>query len=245
MKARKIILAAIGCLAAIGLVGGTLAYMSSNETGTNVFLTGDVHIKSSEPKFPTKDENGDGVPDDNEKMVPFQEEPKDPRIKNTGKNDAIVFMKVTVPAEYITEIKDDGSRSEKQENDIFWMKLDSDGKDSHSNSFDPEWTELTDVDGNLVDEKDCNEEGRGRVYIFGYRTRLSENKSTSALFDKVQNKRYGSQTISPTEKEQIIIDSYAVQADDIYKDGKVVDTNGTIPQDTLTYIYQVYCNQNS
>ena len=231
-------------LSMAGAVGGTFAYMSSIEGSGNVFLIGDVHIKTTEPKFPTTDANGDGVPDDNEKMVPYQTEPKNPLIQNTGKNDAIVFMKVTVPAEQVTLFNDDGTRNDVALTDIFWLKQDEDSDDSHQNHFDENWIELTTIDSQVVDNADCNDEGKGREYIFGYHVRLDSYEKTTSLFDKVQNKKYGSQTINPEEIENITIDSYAIQADDIYRDGAAMDTTGELTEDQLTYIYQVFVNQN-
>ena len=245
MTKRKLLAAAAAVLAVMGVAGGTLAYMASQETAGNVFLTGDVHIKTTEPEFPTKDANNDGVPDQNEKMVPYQTSPKNPKIQNTGKNDAIVFMKVTVPAESITEINDDGSRKDTALSDIFWLKQKEDSEDTHANHFDENWIELTDLDGNVVDNADCNDERKGREYIFGYHVRLDERESTTSLFDVVQNKKYGSQSISPTEVENITIDTYAIQADNVYKNGSPLDTTGELTQAQLTYIYQAYGNQNS
>lgn len=245
MSKGRFFAAALAALAVTGIAGGTLAYMASQETAGNVFLTGDVHIRTTETEFPTKDANSDGVPDDNEKMVPYQTSPKNPVIQNTGKNDAIVFMKVTVPAESITEINDDGSRKQTAVSDIFWLKQKEDDDSAHANHFDENWIELTDLDGQVVDNADCNDEGKGREYIFGYHVRLDEHESTSALFDKVQNKKYGSQTISPTEMENITIDSFAIQADDVYQNGTAMDTTGELTKQQLTYIYQVYCRQNS
>lgn len=257
---KKKVAAGVLTLALVFTIGGTLAYMASNEEAGNTFTIGSVHIKTTETEYPATDEDGDGVPetpktdenkngipDDNESLVPYEEEPKNPVIHNTGINDAIVFMKVTVPAEEIIEIDDNGNRKDKTESDIFWFKMNSDDKDTaHANNYDKaNWVELTDFSGNLVDNADCNKEGRGREYLFAYKTKVAPGDQTTALFEKIQNKKYGSTTIRPDEIESITIDSYAIQADSLYRNGQLIDTSGTVSDDDLAYIYQVYFNQNS
>lgn len=60
----------------------------------------------------------------------------------------------------------------------------------------------------------------------------------------MQNKKYGTRTVSANEVEQIRIEAYAVQADDIHRSGIEVNTSGTLTEEDLTYIYQVFINQN-
>lgn len=242
-KGIAISIAAI-LLSMVGAVGGTYAYMSAIEGSGNVFLTGDVHIKTTEPDFPTTDTDNNGIPDDNERLIPYQTEPKNPIIQNTGKNDAIVFMKVTVPAEEIALISDNGTRSDTELTDIFWLKQNEDSDDSHQNHFDENWIELTTIDSQVVSNSDCNDEGKGKEYIFGYHVRLDSHEKTTPLFDKVQHKKYASRTLSANEVENITIDSYAIQADDIYQNGLLMDTSGQLTEEQLTYIYQVFFNQN-
>lgn len=90
-----------------------------------------------------------------------------------------------------------------------------------------------------------NDEGRGKVYIFGYHTRIEPEETTETLFDKVQNKKYGSKTIGPNEVETIHIESYAIQADEIRRAGINVDTSAEISEQDLAYIYNTFCNQNA
>lgn len=244
-----LLLGALGCGM---LVGGILAYQTNNDMAGNVFSTGDVKIASWEPKFPTEDkdkgsgEKGkDGVPDDCELVIPFETISKDPRIKNTGTNDVVVFFRMTAPVEDLTLIHDDGTRTEAEPCDLFWFKQEADSEDSHQNNFNPGWQELTAIDQQFVDCEGINEEGRGKVYIFGYKTRLENNEVTSTLFDKVQNKKYGSRTISANEVEQIRLESFAIQADNLLRNGQPINTAGEISEADLTYIYEQFVNQNT
>ena len=226
------------------IVRGLYAYFTDIDDNINVFTIGDVHIKAWEPAFPTEDTDGNGVPDECELLIPHETIPKDPRIKNTGTNDAVVFFKVTAPVELINVISDDGSRLGEKEEDLFYFKQAEDSEDTHQNHFDENWIELTSLDREIVGCAECNEEGKGFTYIFGYHTRLDTGEETSTLFDKVQNKKYGTRTVSANEVEQIRIEAYAVQADDIHRSGIEVNTSGTLTEEDLTYIYQVFINQN-
>lgn len=231
----------------VGAMGFVLAYLADKDSAINTFPIGKVEITASEPNYPTTDKNKNGVPDDCELMIPHATIPKDPMIKNVGVNDAIVFFRVISSVEHITEITDDGVRLPEQENDLYWFKQLDDPDTAHANNFNPNWIPLTSVPeyGTIVDYPGLNEEGRGKVYIFGYQTKLAPKETTATLFDKVQNKKYGSKTISPNEVETIHIESYAIQADNIPKDGINIDTTSVLSEEDLAHIYNTFCNQNA
>lgn len=254
---------AAGCLSMVLAgsltVGGILAYQTASDRATNTFLIGNVKIKAMEPNFPTEDDPDkgkvDGVPDECELLIPYTEIPKDPRIQNTGFNDCVVFFRVTNPVEELNITDPDGTRREGVLEDLFWFKLDSDSKDTHANHFNSSWIKLDSVDGEIVtgvkaapvdkaENEFINDEGRGKTYIFGYQTAIEPGEITDTLFDKVQNKRYGSRTIGPNEIEQIKVESFAIQKDEIMRAGIEVNTDGRISKDDLTYIYKVFVNQN-
>lgn len=228
----------------VGGLCGIAAYMSDRDKGLNTFTVGNVKIEAAEPGFPTDDSDNNGIPDECELMVPYKTVTKDPRIRNIGKNDAVVFLRITAPAEELSLILDDGTRQGASMSDLFWFKQKEDRDELHSNNFNPDWIRLPSLDGDLVDCPGINNEGRGLTYIFGYHMRLRPGEWTKTLFDKVQNKKYGSKTISPDETEVIRIESFAVQADDIIKSGSGVQTDGEISEADLTYIYSTFINQN-
>lgn len=244
-KARAAAIACIAAALAGGMVlGGAVAYFTDRDTGTNRLRIGNVQIEAWEPGFPTEDDDQDGVPDENELVIPYETITTDPRIRNTGKNDAIVFFKVTSPVEMLTLIDDSGTRHDEALEELFWFKQKNDPDDLHQNNFNSDWIRLTDLDGEIVDCEGINDEGRGYVYIFGYHVRLEPGERTTTLFDKVQNKKYGSKTIAANEKELIRIEPYAIQADDILESGITIDTTGEISATDLSYIYQTFFNQN-
>lgn len=247
--------------------GGTIAYFTNVQSRVNSQTVGNVKIKTTEPNFPTQDTDGNGVPDECEKLTPYKEISKDPQITNTGLDDTVVFFKVTAPVEEVTLIGEDG-KSTKISTDLYWFKQKDDSVDSHKNNFNPNWVFLGAV-SSVKDAADSsgaaivsdvavkqngqtvttNDEKTGFTYVFGYKTRLAPGDTTVPLFDKIQNKKYGSANIGPDETENVVIESYAIQADDVLKadsdtDGHVVSTNADITADDLTYIYNTFINQN-
>ena len=249
-----------------GVAGGTIAYFTNTQNRINSQTVGKVKIKTTEPSFPTKDADGNGVPDECEKLIPYKEIPKDPQITNTGLDDVVVFFKVTSPVEDVTLIGEDG-KGTKTSTDLYWFKQKDDSVDSHKNNFNPNWVFLGTV-SSVKDAADSagaekvtnvavkqngttvttNEEKTGYTYVFGYKTRLAPGQTTKTLFDKIQNKKYGSANIGPDETENVVIESYAIQADDVLKEdsditGHVVSTNADISADDLTYIYNTFLNQ--
>ncbi|MCD8096895.1 MAG: hypothetical protein LUE31_02445 [Lachnospiraceae bacterium] len=226
-------------------IGGIYAYLTARDASVNKVTIGDVHISAWEPNWPTEDKDEDGIPDESELLVPYDEVSKDPRIRNTGTNDCIVFFRITSPVEELTVIDDDGTRHAAADVDLFYFKQAEDSADEHANHWDENWVELTELDGKFVTCDGTNEENKGYTYIFGYHVRLAAGETTSNLFDKIQNKKYGSRTISANEAETIRIEACAIQADEIYQNGKAMDTSGELTEDQLTCIYRVFFNQNA
>lgn len=121
MKKKIFALTLCVIMAAIFIVGGTLAYFTDDHEQTNTFTTGDVKIKLTEAKVVKVDDPnavrdtatgapqyGDLVKDgdkrtksdqDYGKLYPAQNIYKDPTIKNVGSEDAYVAAKVTVTSD--------------------------------------------------------------------------------------------------------------------------------------------------
>lgn len=71
---------------------------------TNQFVVGKVDIEGNEPSY---------APDPDGKtnhIVPTQVIPKDPRIKNKGKNDSYVYMDVSIPIAKVIVADTSGNR---------------------------------------------------------------------------------------------------------------------------------------
>lgn len=87
MKKKIMALCLAACLAAVAVVGGTLAYFTDSEEAENVFTVGNVSIKLTEPSW-----NADGEESDN--VYPGEPLPKDPTVENVGNNPCFVRIKV-------------------------------------------------------------------------------------------------------------------------------------------------------
>lgn len=90
MKAKKKIvsLALAASLAAVAVVGSSLAYFTDKDTADNVFTVGNVSIDLTEPNWA-----GEGSKDAPE-AYPGEALQKDPTVTNDGKNPAFVRIKV-------------------------------------------------------------------------------------------------------------------------------------------------------
>jgi len=120
------------------------------------------------------------------------------------------------------------------------------------------WVELPE------EEEGADHSGEFRTYVFGYKYRLHGTKSvventypgasvstdntigetTVPLFTKVQLKNFLEGEIPSGEIENITVQAYAIQADNVLADGAVIGTTGEISKDNLGKIYKAYVTQN-
>ena len=236
MKAKKYIkMAAISVFAAVlgfTAVNATMAYMADREAAKNVFTTGKVDITLTEPHYPGNDT------DPTADQVGHQETPKDPVVTNVGVNDAVVFLKMTVPVADVVTVNDDGTKNDSAKQELYYFKKTADAASKHQNNFYSSWIELPSKENGTALT------GATRTYVFGYQTKIAKNQKTDPLFDKIQMKRVLEGNLSSGTEEQIKIEAYAIQADQIFVGGSAVDTSGTLTADQLTSIYNVYAKQN-
>ena len=236
-KWNKTIFTAILVGAALGISAGALsAYMTSSETATNTFTAGEVEINLQEPAW---------KPEDGKHLVAKQTVLKDPKIKNTGKNPAYVFMTVQMPVRTLTLYNDTGRKEEYSETtELFNLKKNVNGN----------YETLSDTNsGNWVLLKDRSTYGTKdesfTTYVYVYRVPVEPNATSDALFDAVQLKNviegYSEMSkISTKDEYPITINGYAIQATDVIgADGSDV-TDGTVTTDDLLRMYDTYVNQN-
>ena len=100
MKKKSILMAAIAVmLVAVLVVGGTLAYFTDTKSATNTFTMGNVKIALDEQQ---KGENGLEAFEQNKTLVPGKSNDgnavsKIVTVKNTGANDAWVWVELNIP----------------------------------------------------------------------------------------------------------------------------------------------------
>jgi len=214
-------MAACGLVAALG-VGGTMAYLTDSEQTTNTFTIGKVKIDVQEPGWDTTDKNNNNIPDKAEDVVPNQELAKNPLIENTGSNSAVVFLKVTVPTKYVTQV--------------------ADAQNQERNNFDANWQEL--VDEEVQDTGATASKDGVRTYVFGYKTKLLKGQKTSSLFDKIQMKNVIEDEILPDSANDIKVEGFAIQSEEILdKTGK--DLTDELTTANLKTIYDIFIKQGT
>lgn len=229
-------------LATFGLVFGssyaarTLAYLTDTEGATNTFTVGKVRVDLTEDKYPG---NGDPKTED---LVPNQEVDKNPQVKNTGTNDAIVFMTVQVPRASVTVVGADGTKTEKKLTDLFWMKQTDDSQATFANNFnvgaDGKWIELTNKENTDTNTNTSTTS----TYVFAYKEKVAKDATTEALFDKVQLKNVIESEID-SSTQNIVVNTYAIQASEVLGSDSA-DYTDTLDQTNLEKIYDIYFNQN-
>ncbi len=131
---KRIRVAVLSCaVAAVIGVGGAAAYFTDTQEAVNTFTVGKIDIQLDEPKWEEWNES------DPDPIVPDQEIPKDPTIKNIGDNDAYLFATVKVPTAEIITAAESGARNAKAETQLFgytvntgWTLLTSEVKNAGS-----------------------------------------------------------------------------------------------------------------
>lgn len=250
LKKRIAIIAAAGALAGAIGVGASLAYLTDNEIHTNTFTVGNVRINLEEPSWSTDDANKNGVPDAAENIVPNQQIAKDPKISNEGVNDAVVFMRVTVPVKDVTKVANNGTTELHKPQEVFYFEQKDDAIAKESNNFVT--TERTDGAGSWVElptkeyaPENPSAEGQ-RTYVFGYSKVLEQGESTDCLFDKIQAKNILENEIASTEMQNIKVEGWAIQADNLVgaSAADIIGDATTLDETKLNEIYDLFVKQN-
>lgn len=251
---------ACALIAAMG-VAGTVAYLTDKTEATNNFTFGDVKVNTLEPDWDTTDMDNDGVPDMAEDVVPNQQIPKSVQAENVGINDAIVFVRLTVPLENVTRVSDDGTAErvasgalDRKLQEVFYFQMKNDSINTENNHFDSNWVNIPEEElgytgaGNREEYLDLSNTkgyaGSFRTYVFGYNKRIAKGEKTTTLFDKVQIKNIVENEITPGATKSIKVETFSVQADNIVNSNGAIDTTGTLSHDTLREIYDIYMTQN-
>ena len=93
-KKKILVLALTVAMAAILVVGGSLAYLTDTKTANNTFTMGDVKITLDETNV--KNPTGDRVTSNEYEVYPGAVVTKDPIVHNVGKNGAYIRATVNV-----------------------------------------------------------------------------------------------------------------------------------------------------
>ena len=210
-KQRKIVFWAASLLLTGALAaGGTLAYLTDKDSVTNQFVVGKVDIEGNEPSY---------APDPDGKtnhIVPTQVIPKDPRIKNKGKNDSYVYMDVSIPIAKVIVADTSGNRlngGAAVDTELFSM-----------NQLSKKWV--------LMYKKKQN---NSMVYTYLYNEVLAAGKTTDPLFTSVTAANIVEGQLDEKEVD-IPINYYAIQA--------LNTGEGSTAAERAAKAWEKYVNQN-
>lgn len=209
---------------------GTVAYLSDNEGTTNTFTVGKVQVDLTELDYPGN--NSDEV----KNLMPNKEVLKNPKVVNTGVNDAIIFTTVEVPVKNVTVVGTDGTKGTTEPTELFWFKQAADTHGTFANNFNTtNWMQLTskETHGTTSDST--------TTYVFAYKTAIAKDAETDTLFDKVQLKNIIENEVTPGQVQDIKVKTYAIQASEVL-DGDN-DLTDTLDETTLGKIYDIYLKQ--
>lgn len=229
-----LVLATVGTLGTVG-VNHVMAYLTDTEATVNTFTVGKVQIDLEETSYPGN--NQPGVTN----IVPNQVIAKDPKVENTGANDAICFVSVSIPVKKVITAADDGTRSGDTATLTELFKTQSGTKDFGYGVVDDNWILISTkyVDDRDAESDTMTDSTTGIVRTYGYNKKLTTtNTSTEAVFDNVKLANVIEGQVDSTP-EDIKVRAAAIQATDIAD----INTN-TLDYSTLTKIYGVYLNQS-
>lgn len=232
MRKRRQALATVAACALVGAmaVGGTFAYLTDNEGGINTFTVGKVQIDLTEPNYPGNDS------EDVKSLAPNEEVAKDPKVTNTGVNDALIFMTVEVPVKDVTLAASDGTKGTKEPTELFWFKDSSDTQGTFANNFNTtDWMQMTEK------ETHGDSDGSTTTYVFAYRTAVAADAETAPLFDKVQLKNIVENEVTPGVAQDIKVKTYAIQASEVLEGD--TDLTDALTEANLNKIYDIYLKQ--
>lgn len=167
MKKRNKNLVILAAVLLVFVIGTVSAYFTSSDKAVNVWTVGEVEIDLQEPSW-----DPDNPP---EKIRPNQVFAKDPQIKNTGENEAFVFLKVRVPmADIASADVETGERVASVNKELF------------SYEVNQGWAQIGNSSIENIDGVDYT------TYIYAYGseqacTKLNAGNTTSpALFNEVK-----------------------------------------------------------
>mgnify|MGYP000876252070 FL=1 len=220
-KKAKIFLCTASIVGIVG-VSGIFAYLTDTDTASNKFTVGRVKIELQEPKWDSAtDSDNNGIPDYAENVVPNAIIEKDPQVKNVGKNDAYVFLKVTVPAKNVITAQENGT-------------LENNGQAQATQLFtytpNAKWTEITSQ--RKTNTKADSTDIESYTYVYYYNEKVAPQATTSTLFDTVKFANVIEGQVDSDLEQQLNIEAYAIQSDNL--------PDGTSIEDA----YTIFANQN-
>ena len=103
---------AAGTVLAVSTVGSPYGLFYRYTGESESFYGGKIQIALQEPEWEKKaDQDKNNIPDEAEHMIPLQTITKDPKVQNTGINDAYIFLTVEIPCRELITVNADGMKN--------------------------------------------------------------------------------------------------------------------------------------
>lgn len=179
--------------------------------------------------------------EDNAKnLVANQVVAKDPKVKNIESNDAIVFLKVSVPMKKVVTAADDGTKQAEAVKELFLTS--KDGATFTEGAFNADNWELISTEyfsGEHSDGDDKTDTSDKVERVYGYKSKLAKNTTTPELFKAVKAINVVEGQVDAGVNQDIVVSAYGIQSDNITG----INTSA-LDNATLKRVYDVYVNQN-
>ena len=226
MKGKEktiMVIGAICVLLSVSLIGVTFAFLFG-EDAENVLTVGEIDVMLREPNYPSNET--DRI------LVPYRKLNKDPQLINTGTNNCIGFIKLTVPLEESVMITSDRKKEgEASYQEIFRLdvKEGTSGTTRGNLTYNSKWIcfKITE-----------NDENHTHSYYFGYTDVLKPGSSTEPVFDTVMLKSILENSENLTE--HIIAEGYGIQSGDFLDESIDADN---LDEENLRKIFTIIENQ--
>lgn len=214
LKISIIALALAGCFA----IGAISAYFTDADAAVNTFTVGKVEIDLQEPKWipPTF-------------ITPEQEFEKDPQVKNTGINDAYIFVEVIVPYANVYTANKDGTRNEKADTELFTYDVKNG------------WVELG------TGTKDTDNGTITHLYAYGTADAMAAVESgatTDSVFDYIKFVNLVEDKALDGAALDVVIHAYAIQTANLNDGKEHLDGDNTDGKATPEEVWSVLFAQN-
>lgn len=181
MSAEKAAVIFLGISLFAASSGATSAFLvRTPQPVDNVITAGSVDVELTEPAWD---------PEQAQALKPGSVVPKNPTVINTGKNNAWIFLRLSVPVRHIILVDPQSRRK-----------------------MEPADTELFSFTVNDMWEQIARTEEDGAVsYVYGYRNIVEPQGKTEALFEEVALVNYLEGQLTSDETLEMPIETLAIQ----------------------------------
>ena len=229
-KKRWKICVLAGLLAALSAIGGVSAYFTDTDTSVTTFTVGKIEIDLQEPQWESKEDvDGNGIPDEAERMEAAQSMTKDPLVENTGTNDAFIFVTVETPYRKLMTVNKDGTKNLAKDVAVY-------SYETNTNWILLGTTYEKDAEDNYISEK--------KLYAYakedGTCIPLKPDATTNTLFDIVTVANIVEGQLPEGQILEQKITAYGIQTSNLQVEGSdaesiwnIISNQGTISE---TYI---------